>query len=122
MKAALLLNLGLGLALALGLAGCKGEDKTPGGRPRPISAAERKRGDDACQSYVKRLCLCAETKPELKDRCEIKHAKPEALVLALEVDDNPEAAPREVAQAQDQARKIIAKCIEENAALDAECP
>ena len=113
------------LALLVGLvvaAGCKGEEKTPGGRPKPISVAERERGKNACEAYVERLCTCAKAKPELAERCELKHAKPEALVLALEVDDSPEAAPREVAQAQDQARKIIAKCIEENAALDTECP
>jgi len=107
--------------LALGLLGCKKEKASS--RPDPISAAERKRGDDACQAYLKRLCACAEQKPALKDRCELKQAKPQALKLALGVDDDPSASPADVALAQESARQVIAKCIEENAQLDAEgCP
>jgi hypothetical protein len=110
------------LAAALLLAACK-SDEPASSRPPPISPAERKRGDDACQAYLKRLCACAEQKPELKDRCELKHAKPEALKLALAVDDDPGAGPADVALAQESARQVIAKCIEENAQLDTEgCP
>jgi hypothetical protein len=103
-------------------AGCKKDEEAASGRPAPISTEERTRGGEACTRYVERLCKCAETKPELADRCHMKQAKPEALKLALEVDDDPGAAPRDIFAAQESARQVIAKCIEENAALDAECP
>jgi hypothetical protein len=114
----------LALVAALALAGCKKEDAAPG-RPPPIGKAERQRGGEACTRYVERLCACAEKKPErpeLADRCQMKKAKPEALKLALEVDDDPHAHPQDIFLAQESARQVIAKCIEENAALDAECP
>lgn len=109
------------LVLFLLAAGCK-KDEPANSRPKPISETERKRGSDACTSYVERLCACAKTKPELADRCHMKGAKPEALKLALEVDDDPNAHPQDIFAAQESARQVIAKCIEENAALDAECP
>jgi hypothetical protein len=109
------------LALLCILAGCKKEEQADG-RPRPISVEERKRGADACTAYVARLCKCAESKPELAERCHLKKAKPEALKLALDVDDDPNAHPQDIFLAQESARQVIAKCIEENAALDAECP
>jgi len=110
------------LALLVGLAGCKKEEQQAPGRPAPISESERKRGDEACTAYVARLCACAEKKPELAERCQMKKAKPEALQLALEVDNDPNAHPQDIFAAQESARQVIAKCIEENAALDAECP
>lgn len=117
-------SLGLALLalLAIGLlAGCK-KDEPANSRPSPISETERQRGSEACTKYVERLCRCAETKPELADRCQMKHAKPQALKLALEVDDDPQAHPADIFAAQESARQVIAKCIEENVALDAECP
>jgi hypothetical protein len=111
--------------IVLVFAACsKSNDAPPptSSRPAAITSAERQRGDDACHAYVDRLCKCAETKKELADRCQLKHAKLEALSLAIQVDDDPGSTPQAVFNAQDQARKIIAKCIEENAALDAECP
>ena len=109
------------LGLAGALAGCK-KDEPASERPAPISVKERERGVEACTRYVERLCKCAETRPELADRCHMKQAKPKALELALEVDDDPSAHPRDIFAAQESARQVIAKCIEENAALDSECP
>ena len=121
------------LAALLLVAACsKGADKpAPGSasaRPQPMGEVERQRGDDACQAYVDRLCKCADAQPpgdkekDLEDRCQLKHGKLEALQMTLQVDDDPKATARDVFIAQDQARKIIARCIEENEALDQECP
>ena len=117
------------LAALLVVAACsKSNDAPPppaSNRPQPIGEVERKRGDDACHAYVDRLCKCAAAKPdkkELADRCDLKHAKLDALAMALQVDDDPTATPTDVWNAQDQVRKIIAKCIQENEALDTECP
>jgi hypothetical protein len=117
------------VAAAFLLAACKSDAPPPAGtfnnRPAKLGDAERKRGDDACHAYVDRLCKCAAAKPtskDLGDRCQLKHAKLEALAMALSVDDDPSATAQDVYDAQDGARKIIAKCIEENVALDQECP
>ena len=113
-------------ALVIAATACKGDEPPPPGtfnnRPAKMGDAERKRGDDACHAYVDRLCKCAEGKPALKDRCALKHAKLDALELALRTDDDPEAKPADVFAAQDAARKVIEKCIEENEALDPQCP
>jgi hypothetical protein len=114
------------LALLLALGACSKDEGPPrSARPEQIGATERQRGSDACTAYVERLCACSAKKPDdkdLADRCHLKHAKIEALDLALMVDDDPNASPQNVFQAQDQARKIIARCIDENVQLDAECP
>lgn len=110
---------------ALAIGGLGACSKTEGERrPTPMSQAERDRGRQACQAYLDRLCACAKAKgtKELQDRCELKRAKPEALELALEVNDDPSVTGPDVLRAQEEARKIIAKCIEENLALDTECP
>ena len=114
------------LAVAIGLAvtataGCKrGHDDAgagPGARPPAISATERQMGTDACGDYVARLCACAETKPALADTCKLKHAKPEALALALAVVDDPSSSADSVARAKAEVGKIVARCIEEAAQL-----
>ena len=74
-------------ALGLGAGGCKKHDAKPATRPEPISAAERKRGDDACNAYLARLCACAATRPEMASRCELKQAKKEAIEMLLRIDD-----------------------------------
>jgi hypothetical protein len=114
------------VVIALAAGACKGrEAPAKSNRPARISEPERKRGGDACRAYVARLCACARAKgtKDLDDRCYMKGAKIEALDLALAVDDNPTATAQDVFQAQESARQVIAKCIEENLALDAEgCP
>lgn len=110
-------------ALGLGAGGCKKHDAKPATRPEPISAAERKRGDDACNAYLARLCACAATRPEMASRCELKQAKKEAIEMLLRIYDDPTATASDVFIAQDQLRMVISKCVEENNALDAEgCP
>ena len=114
------------LAALLLLAACSKDDARPAPtratRPDPMVDSERQRGKDACQAYVDRLCKCAETKPNLKDTCTLKHAKIDALADLLQIDDDPTQSAQNVATAQDGARKIIEKCIEENEALDPQCP
>ncbi|HUQ03436.1 MAG TPA: hypothetical protein VM261_13135 [Kofleriaceae bacterium] len=114
------------LALAA-TTGCKAKKK--GGDERSGSAAARKdlmtpaekqRGEDACNTYVKQLCDCAAAKPEdvaLKERCELKHAKPEALQLLLGVIEDPKSSEDSLLRAHVEARKLIAKCIEETVQL-----
>ena len=113
----------LALALVPAIAGCKGKSKSEGGafgggsgRPVPIAAPERQRGSDACEDYLARVCACAKTKPDLLTTCE-NRSLPDALHMALAVDDDPAATRLNVLQAQAEARKIIARCIEESTKL-----
>ncbi len=115
-------RLALAVAMTLAMfAGCKrGHDDAgpgPGSRPPAISATERQMGTDACGDYVARLCACAATRPALADTCKLKHAKPEALALALAVADDPSSSADSVARAKAEVGKIVARCIEEAAQL-----
>ncbi len=112
------------VAVATLLAGCAGKREERGGgggeRAAPMPPAERKRGEDACTTYVRQLCACARVRPDdaaLAERCHLKQAKVEALDLALQVDDDPAASDDSRLRAQVEARKIIAKCFEETAQL-----
>jgi hypothetical protein len=107
--------------LSLGaLVGCKAKGKSEPKRPAPMAETERKRAADACTAYLTKLCACAEAKPDqpdLKKRCDLDKALPEAYQLTLSVDDDPTAPLGDVIRAQDQARKIVASCIQNTAQL-----
>ena len=71
---------------------------------------------------MKQLCACAAARPDdaaLKERCELKQAKPEALQLLYDVDADPSSSDDSRLRAQIEARKLIAKCIQEAAQLPA---
>lgn len=111
--------------LVLG-AGCKSAKKDEGGggggtsKVEQLTPAERKRGEDACTTYVRELCACAARRPDdanLAEQCEKKKAKPEALGLLLALDDDASASDDSRARAQIEARKLIAKCVMEHASL-----
>lgn len=117
------------LIVAMALAattGCKAKKKgdESGGSAAPrkdlMTPQEKKRGQDACNAYVTQLCACAAAKPDdatLKERCELKKAKPEALELLLGVIEDPKASEDSMLRAHVEARKLIAKCIEETVQL-----
>lgn len=111
------------VALALCGACSKSDDgkpaKDPG--PPPMPEVERKRGKQACDAFVKNLCECAKNKPELKDECELRQARPAALKTVLDV-VRSNAEPRVKYKAMKTARKMIADCIERDNKLRAQCP
>ena len=109
-----MLRIAVFLAL-LALAACKKQEAPQSDRPSPIGATERKRGEDACATYLEKVCACAKVKtdkPDLAKRCDLDKALIDALNLALGVDDNPTATAADVWRAQDQARKIMASCVQ----------
>jgi hypothetical protein len=117
------------LAVLLAVAACsKGRDDgaKASDKPPPMSEIEIKRAEDACKAYVDRVCACARAKPEkpeLGERCQLKESKKSAIRMLLEVDKTDQATPAELFQIQDEIRKIVAKCIEEDSRLDGEgCP
>jgi len=96
-------------------AACKKEAPAKSTRPAPLSATERKRGNEACTAYLAKVCACAQARPaeaDLAERCRLDKALSDALELAIGVDDNPEATYADVWRAQDQARKIVANCLQ----------
>jgi hypothetical protein len=69
---------------------------------------------------VKQLCECAAARPDdaaLKERCQLKQAKPEALALLLGVIEDPRSSEDSLLRAHVEARKLIARCIEETVQL-----
>jgi hypothetical protein len=117
------------LVVALALAattGCKAKPKGEEGggsataRKDLMTPQEKKRGEDACNTYVAQLCACAAAKPDdaaLKERCELKKAKPEALALLMGVIEDPKSSEDSLLRAHVEARKLIAKCIDETVQL-----
>ena len=111
-------------AVAAG-AGCKKrqDEAPPPARPPVIGEAELKRGHDACNAYVARVCACAETIVAAKERCALAKALPESLEVALEVAAHPDTERKDVVQSADAIRKTIARCIEQTAKLpELGCP
>lgn len=108
-------------ALILALAACtaKSEPAPTEQRPKPITMPERQRGQDACRSYVQLICACATAtkKPDLQHRCDLDRALPEALDMALSVDDATDGVREDIITAQAQARNIVAGCVQKTAAL-----
>ena len=82
---------------------------------KPMPAAEVKRGQDACASYVTRVCAC--TAEPAKPACSLAKALPEAIETALQVANNPETRKLDALQAQDLVRKTVKECIEQTAKL-----
>jgi len=112
------------VAVAAVAACSKGKDQPAAGpeRPPPIPQVERQRSTDACHAYVKELCACAEAHPnrgDLKKRCDLDGSLPDALKLALGVDDVPKMSPDEIRRAHLSARKITSTCVEGVAQLPA---
>ncbi|HET9621494.1 MAG TPA: hypothetical protein VFP84_09020 [Kofleriaceae bacterium] len=115
----------LALCLALAAACKKAEPAPPPpATDRPvIAASEIKRGQDACKAYVDKICACAAAHPEKQKDCALARAMPEAMQTALDVAATADATRRDVLQANDSMRKIVAGCIEETAKLaGAGCP
>ena len=105
---------------------CKKQEAPPPAEQPPapaIPAAEIERGQDACNAYVEKVCACANTVPAMKDPCALATALPEAIEVAMSVTMSASSTQKDVKQAAQSIRKIIAECIQETAKLPAAgCP
>ena len=104
-------------AVLLALAACSKKQESappPNDNPR-IPETEIKRGKDACQAYVEKVCAC--TTPEAQKQCPLAKALPDAMTTGLEIATNPETSRRDVVQANDMIRKTMKECIEQTAKL-----
>jgi hypothetical protein len=82
-----------------------------------MPAVELKRGQDACNAYVAKVCACVATQSTMRRQCELARALPDALQVSVDVALNPESSRRDVVQAQHSVRTIAKECIEETAKL-----
>jgi hypothetical protein len=112
------------LVVAL-LAACKKPEAKhqPAPAVAPMPAEEVKRSEDACKSYVERVCACAATVPAAAKQCELAKALPDAVRIGLEVAASPDSKPDIVQQSYTSVRKTAKECIEQTAKLPAlGCP
>ena len=105
------------VALAL-VAGCQKTQEDPKPQaPTPMPAEEVKRSEDACKTYVERVCTCATKVPDVAKQCELARALPEAVRIGLEVAASPDSKPDVVQQSYASVRKTAKECIEQTAKL-----
>ena len=108
--------------LVLALVSCAKKSEAPppppDDRPKPtITEAEATRGRDACKAYVDKVCKCADTSSPLVKECELSRALPDALRVSREVSLSPDSSAKDIALAEDSARKTIKECFEQLAKL-----
>ena len=114
MKRALLLCL---------LLACAKKQAPPQGKVPALSAEEIQRSQDACKTYVDKVCACAAQVPAVKAQCDLAKALPEAVQIGVDVAANPDTKPQDIYGAQSSVRKAVKTCIEELAKLPAlGCP
>ena len=105
--------------------GCskKTEDKAKPPAVAPLLApGEAARGMEACKTWVKRLCDCAKTKPELQSECDLRKGRPTALDMVLSVIRTDDATRVAKLKARSTAKKLIKSCIEHDNKLSNQCP
>jgi hypothetical protein len=88
-----------------------------------LSPTELQRADDACKTYVEKVCACAETMPAKKEDCTLAKVMPEGIEVAKRLAMNPKAEREDSVQAASSVRKTVKQCIERTAKLATEgCP
>ena len=103
-------------ALVLVFAACakKAEPPPPAPDNPSLPAAEIKRGEEACNTYVERVCAC--TTELAQKECVLAKALPEAIRVSLEIRGGTEKR-EEAVRANAEVRKVIKGCIESLAQL-----
>jgi hypothetical protein len=102
------------LVFALLLVGCAKKSEDPPATIVQIPADEVKRGQDACQTYVDKVCAC--TSDAAKQACPLAKALPEAIQVSLDIAGGTQK-PDESRSAITEVRKIVKGCIESLAKL-----
>lgn len=100
--------------------GCKKSSEAPpqGQNNAPaIPADELKRGEDACNGLVEKLCKCAETIEAAKAPCESAKAFPEVIKMSTQMTMSQDSSKLDVKQAARDIRKTIAECIQQTSKL-----
>ena len=82
-----------------------------------MSTTEIQRSEDACKTYVERVCACAPKVATLAEPCKLSHALPDAVRIGVEVAASPESKAADIEGAQASVRRTVKHCIEETAKL-----
>lgn len=105
----------------LALACAKQEEKAAPAGDEPnlhaISVEEAARGVTACQTWVDRLCACAEADATHAAACDEARAIPRAFQLSVRTANAKSLEADVRARLQREARRIVARCIEQTAQL-----
>jgi hypothetical protein len=109
----------IALVFAVAALGACAKQATEEARPAPMSAEEIKRAEDACKTYVEKVCACSDKVPAAKDECGLARALPDAVQLQLSLAGAPETKKNDVLAAQAGVRKVVKQCIEAMAKLPA---
>jgi len=107
------------LAALLVLVACHRRHDEPQPPVEPIPQAEVDRGETACADYRDRICACAQGRPEVAAACDDARALPDALRMNVEAANGRGLEPRVQLRLQYEARRTMARCIEEVAKLPA---
>jgi hypothetical protein len=108
------------LVALLLVVGCKKSSEAPPPNPNnapPIPADELKRGEDACNGLVQKLCTCAETVEAAKAQCETAKSFSEVIKMSTQMTMSQDSSKLDVKQAARDIRKTIAECIQQTSKL-----
>jgi hypothetical protein len=105
------------LLLCLLLACAKKQEAPKEQKVPPMSATEIQRGEEACKTYVDKLCACAGSSAQLQQQCSLAKALPDAIRIGVEVSQSPDSKPQDIYGAQDSVRKAAKTCVEQLAKL-----
>lgn len=108
--------------LAASLLACSSEaankDEPKDDKVQPMTDQEIERGNDACTTYVERLCKCVGAQPKLAETCEKERAIVSALQMLVQMNRTGQATDDERLVSAQKAREMISKCVTETAQLD----
>jgi hypothetical protein len=100
------------------LLACSKKQEPPKEQKVPaMSATEIQRGQDACKTYVDKVCGCAGSNAALQEQCSLAKALPDAIRIGVEVSQSPDSKPKDIYGAQDSVRKAARNCVEQLAKL-----
>jgi hypothetical protein len=109
--------------LALPLLACSSEkskkDDPAEDKVQPMTDTEIDRGNDACTTYVERLCKCVGAQPKLAEACEKERAIVSSFRMLVQMNRTGQATDDERIVSAQKARETISKCVTETAKLEA---
>ncbi|HUH03658.1 MAG TPA: hypothetical protein VML75_16800 [Kofleriaceae bacterium] len=113
-----------GMMIFLLAGGCnKGQDAPAEVVGPPIEVPEIQRGKDACEAWRERACRCAATDPALAPTCEEAGKIPAAMKMSIQAANSEGLDDHTRARLVLEARRIMARCLEEQARIDpGSCP
>jgi 1-aminocyclopropane-1-carboxylate deaminase/D-cysteine desulfhydrase-like pyridoxal-dependent ACC family enzyme len=105
------------LLLCLLLACSKKQEAPKQQKVAPMSATEIQRSQDACTTYVDKICACAGSNASLADQCNLAKALPDAIRIGVEVSQSADSKPKDIYGAQESVRMTAKNCVEQLAKL-----